>query len=324
MAISFSPATPLRSIYQQPSHKPNPPKSLLSLQDSNYGGPSCARFISTPGDVFGWRSASNYVKLQVGATKFAAKLLVVKQSSHERTGVLRCATIEEIEAEKSLIEKNVKEKMEKTIDTVRSNFNSIRTGRSTPSMLDKVEVEYYGTPVSLKSIAQISTPDASSILVQPYDKSSLKIIEKALVSSDLGLTPNNDGEVIRLSLPQLTSERRKYILHVGTRALAYAAQTSVITSFALCIEDSTYSWENLADSNYGGPSCARFISTPGDVFGWRSASNYVKLQVGATKFAAKLLVVKQSSHERTGVLRCATIEEIEAEKSLIEKNVVSG
>ncbi|KAK3018344.1 hypothetical protein RJ639_004756 [Escallonia herrerae] len=129
-------------------------------------------------------------------------------------GILRCATIEEIEAEKSLIEKSVKEKMEKTIDTVRSNFNSIRTGRSNPAMLDKIEVEYYGTPVSLKSIAQISTPDSSSLLVQPYDKSSLKAIEKAIVSSDLGLTPNNDGEVIRLSLPQLTSDRRKELSKV--------------------------------------------------------------------------------------------------------------
>ncbi|XLU31233.1 hypothetical protein S245_067299, partial [Arachis hypogaea] len=70
-------------------------------------------------------------------------------------------------------------------------------------------VEYYGSPVSLKSIAQISTPDASSLMVQPYDKSSLKAIEKAIVSSDVGMTPNNDGEVIRLTLPQLTSERRK-------------------------------------------------------------------------------------------------------------------
>lgn len=122
---------------------------------------------------------------------------------------MRNATIEEIEAEKSLIEDDAKGRMEKTIDTMRANFNSVRTGRANPSMLDKIEVEYYGTPVSLKSIAQISTPDASSLLVQPYDKSSLKAIEKAIVSSDLGLTPNNDGEVIRMSIPQLTSERRK-------------------------------------------------------------------------------------------------------------------
>lgn len=122
---------------------------------------------------------------------------------------MTCATTEEIEAEKSMIEKDVKERMEKTIETVRSKFNSIRTGRTNPAMLDKVQVEYYGSPVSLKSIAQISTPESSSLLIQPYDKSSLKAIEKAIVNSDLSMTPNNDGEVIRLSLPQLTSERRK-------------------------------------------------------------------------------------------------------------------
>nr|GMD23643.1 Ribosome recycling factor [Ipomoea batatas]GMD25060.1 Ribosome recycling factor [Ipomoea batatas]GMD27916.1 Ribosome recycling factor [Ipomoea batatas] len=104
--------------------------------------------------------------------------------------------------------------MEKTIENVKSNFNSIRTGRANPAILDKVEVEYYGTPVSLKSIAQISTPDASSLLVQPYDKSSLKAIEKAIVNSDLGMSPNSDGEVIRLALPQLTAERRKELSKV--------------------------------------------------------------------------------------------------------------
>nr|CAD1840495.1 unnamed protein product [Ananas comosus var. bracteatus] len=127
-------------------------------------------------------------------------------------GFLRCATIEEIEAEKSLIERDVKERMEKTIETVRGSFNAVRTGRANPAMLDRIEVEYYGSPVSLKSIAQISTPDGSSLLVQPYD--NLKAIEKAIVNSDIGLTPNNDGEVIRLSIPQLTSERRKELSKV--------------------------------------------------------------------------------------------------------------
>lgn len=134
--------------------------------------------------------------------------------SKYRRGVIRAATIEEIEAEKALIEKDVRARMEKTIDTVRSSFNSIRTGRANPAMLDKIEVEYYGSPVGLKSIAQISTPDASSLLIQPYDKSSLKLIEKAIVNSNLGMTPNNDGDVIRLTLPQLTSERRKELSKV--------------------------------------------------------------------------------------------------------------
>ncbi|CAG7866292.1 unnamed protein product [Brassica rapa] len=104
--------------------------------------------------------------------------------------------------------------MEKTIETLRTSFNAIRTGRANVAMLDKIEVEYYGSPVSLKSIAQISTPDGTSLLLQPYDKSSLKAIEKAILSSDLGMTPNNDGDVIRLSLPPLTSERRKELTKV--------------------------------------------------------------------------------------------------------------
>lgn len=130
---------------------------------------------------------------------------------------MRAATIEEIEAEKASIENDVKSRMERTLDNVRTNFSSIRTGRATPSMLDKIEVEYYGSPVSLKTIAQISTPDASSLLVSPYDKSSLKAIEKAIVNSDVGMTPNNDGEVIRLSIPQLTSDRRKELTKIVSK-----------------------------------------------------------------------------------------------------------
>lgn len=162
-----------------------------------------------------WRSSANYARLQdFGLRISGCKSVNSRRLLQKRLGVVRCATVEEIEAEKSMIEKDVKQRMEKTIETVRSNFNSIRTGRANPAMLDKVEVDYYGSPVSLKSIAQISTPDASSLLVQPYDKSSLKSIEKAIVSSNLGLTPNNDGEVIRLSLPPLTSDRRKELSKV--------------------------------------------------------------------------------------------------------------
>ncbi|XP_057539998.1 ribosome-recycling factor, chloroplastic-like isoform X1 [Amaranthus tricolor] len=160
-----------------------------------------------------WRSSANYARMDCGVKKLSGKYVVVRQFPN-RAGTFRCATIEEIEAEKSMIEKDTKQRMEKTIETVRSNFNSIRTSRANPSMLDRIEVEYYGTPVSLKSIAQISTPDASSILISPFDKSSLKSIEKAIVTSQLGLTPSNDGDVIRLSLPPLTSERRKELSKV--------------------------------------------------------------------------------------------------------------
>ncbi|KAK0581550.1 hypothetical protein LWI29_015050 [Acer saccharum] len=198
--MHFSSTRPLRSIFHP---KLNPPKSLLFVSDSCHR--SAAKCRPSSVNVCKWSSAANYVRL----VKFSGKPVVVKQLVHKRAGVARCATIEEIEAEKSAIEKDVKARMEKTIENVRNNFNSVRTGRANPAMLDKIQIEYYGTPVGLKSIAQISTPDASSLLVQPYDKSSLKAIEKAIVSSDLGLTPNNDGEVIRLSVPQLTSDRRK-------------------------------------------------------------------------------------------------------------------
>ncbi|KAI9181174.1 hypothetical protein LWI28_012143 [Acer negundo] len=200
MATQFSSTRPLRSIFHP---KLNPPKSLLFVSDSCHR--SAAKCRPSSVNVCKWSSAANYVRL----VKFSGKPVVVKQLVQKRAGVARCATIEEIEAEKSAIEEDVKARMEKTIENVRNNFNSVRTGRANPAMLDKIQIEYYGTPVGLKSIAQISTPDASSLLVQPYDKSSLKAIEKAIVSSDLGLTPNNDGEVIRLFVPQLTSDRRK-------------------------------------------------------------------------------------------------------------------
>lgn len=168
---------------------------------------------STRVSVHSWSPAASYVRLRSGVVGFSGKPVVVRQLLQRRRGVVS-ATMEEIEADKSLIEKDAKGRMEKTLETVRTSFNSVRTGRANPAMLDKIEVEYYGSPVSLKSIAQISTPDASSLLIQPYDKSSLKAIEKAIVASDLGMTPNNDGEVIRLTLPQLTSERKKEMLKV--------------------------------------------------------------------------------------------------------------
>ncbi|WP_414527970.1 ribosome recycling factor [Nodularia chucula] len=99
--------------------------------------------------------------------------------------------------------------MQKTVEATQRAFNTIRTGRANASLLDKVLVDYYGSPTSLKSLANISTPDASTILIQPYDKGSLNLVEKAISLSDIGLTPSNDGSVIRLNIPPLTSDRRK-------------------------------------------------------------------------------------------------------------------
>ncbi len=105
--------------------------------------------------------------------------------------------------------------MQKAIESTQRNFNTIRTGRANASLLDRVMVEYYGTPTSLKSLANINTPDASTITIQPYDKGSLNLIEKAIQMSDIGLTPNNDGQLIRLNIPPLTSERRKELVKMA-------------------------------------------------------------------------------------------------------------
>ena len=109
------------------------------------------------------------------------------------------------------------ETMQKTVEATQRSFNTIRTGRANASLLDKVQVEYYGTPTSLKSLANITTPDSSTILIQPYDKGSLNIIEKAISLSDVGLTPSNDGVVIRLNITPLTSDRRKEFVKLAAK-----------------------------------------------------------------------------------------------------------
>ncbi len=104
---------------------------------------------------------------------------------------------------------SAEDRMKKAVANLLTQFQTIRTGRANPGLLDRVEVEYYGTPTPLKSLANISTPDGRSLVIQPYDKGSLKDIEQAIHKSQLGLTPNNDGSVIRLNIPALTEERRK-------------------------------------------------------------------------------------------------------------------
>ncbi len=103
----------------------------------------------------------------------------------------------------------VESQMQKTIEATQKSFNSVRTGRANASVLDRIMVEYYGSPTSLKALATINTPDSSTIMIQPFDRGSLGLIEKAISQSDVGLTPNNDGQVIRLNVPPLTADRRK-------------------------------------------------------------------------------------------------------------------
>ena len=107
--------------------------------------------------------------------------------------------------------------MRKSVDAALRNFNTIRTGRANPSLLDKISVEYYGAETSLKSLATISTPDSTTIQIQPFDRGSLALIEKAIAMSDLGLTCNNDGKVIRINIPPLTEDRRKELCKVAAK-----------------------------------------------------------------------------------------------------------
>lgn len=100
-------------------------------------------------------------------------------------------------------------KMGKSVDVVKTNFASVRAGRANAGVLDRITVEYYGTPTPLSQVAAISSPDPRSLMIQPWDASLLKGIEKAIQVSDLGINPQNDGRVIRLLFPQLTEERRK-------------------------------------------------------------------------------------------------------------------
>ena len=100
------------------------------------------------------------------------------------------------------------EKMQKTIEVVKSNFAAVRAGRANAGVLDRITVEYYGAPTPLNQVANIGSPDPRTLTVQPYDMSLLKAVEKAIQTSDLGINPQNDGRVIRLAFPQLTEERR--------------------------------------------------------------------------------------------------------------------
>lgn len=101
------------------------------------------------------------------------------------------------------------EKMKKTVEVVTSDFASVRAGRATPAVLDKITIDYYGTATPLQQVATISSPDPRTLMIQPWDTSLVKAIEKAILISDLGINPQNDGKGIRLNFPQLTEERRR-------------------------------------------------------------------------------------------------------------------
>jgi ribosome recycling factor len=121
---------------------------------------------------------------------------------------------------------DARERMTKSVESTRHEFGSVRTGRATPALLDRIAVDYYGASTPLRQLATIGAPEARLLSIQPYDKGSIKAIEKAILESDVGLTPNNDGNLIRLAIPELTEERRKQLVKV-VRGIAEEGRVAI-------------------------------------------------------------------------------------------------
>ena len=121
---------------------------------------------------------------------------------------------------------DTREHMNKSVEATRAKFGSVRTGRASSALLDRIMVDYYGAMTPLKQLATVSAPEARLLTVQPYDKSSVKAIERAILESDIGLTPNNDGQIIRLQVPELTEERRKQLVKV-VRGIAEEGKVAI-------------------------------------------------------------------------------------------------
>ncbi len=124
------------------------------------------------------------------------------------------------------VKSNAEERMDKAIQSLKKELTSLRAGRATPALLDRIQVDYYGTATPLNQVGSITTPDPRTLLIQPWDKSSLGDIEKAIMKSDLGLTPTSDGNVIRLSIPALTEERRTELVKL-TRKYGEEAKVAI-------------------------------------------------------------------------------------------------
>ncbi len=123
----------------------------------------------------------------------------------------------------------IEERMNKTISALKENFAEVRAGRANPAILNKIKVDYYGVPTPISQVAGISVPEARLIVIQPWDMNVLKEIEKAILASDIGITPNNDGKVIRLSFPELNEERRKELVK-DIRKTAEESKVSIRSS----------------------------------------------------------------------------------------------
>jgi ribosome recycling factor len=131
---------------------------------------------------------------------------------------------------------HARERMGRSIEAIRNELATVRTGRASPHLLDRVNVDYYGTPTPLKQLANVSATEARLLTITPYDKSAIKQMEKAIMESDLGLTPSNDGNVIRLSIPELTEERRKELAKV-VRGIAEEGRVAVRNIRRDCMHD---------------------------------------------------------------------------------------
>jgi ribosome recycling factor len=118
------------------------------------------------------------------------------------------------------------QRMDKSVEATHEHFNSVRTGRASAALLDRIQIDYYGTPTPLKNLATISTPEPRMLTIQPFDPSAIKQIEKAVLESDLGLTPSSDGKLVRLPIPQLTEERRKELVKL-VRQMAEEGRVAV-------------------------------------------------------------------------------------------------
>jgi ribosome recycling factor len=132
--------------------------------------------------------------------------------------------------------KDARERMAKSVEATRHEFATVRTGRASPHLLDRLDIDYYGTRTPLRQLSSIAAPEGRLLTVTPYDKSAIKAIEKAIMESDLGLTPNSDGQMIRLQIPELTEERRRELVKV-VHGLAEEGRVAVRNIRRDCMHD---------------------------------------------------------------------------------------
>uniref|UniRef100_A0A7S4EWH4 Ribosome recycling factor domain-containing protein n=1 Tax=Chrysotila carterae TaxID=13221 RepID=A0A7S4EWH4_CHRCT len=151
------------------------------------------------------------------AAALPSRMLCLRRKAAVQSAGRRAAVVLQEDLNTKTVIKDAEKKLKKSLASVTEQLSTIRVGRATSDMLDRVQVEYYGAPTPLNQLASVTTPSASQLVVDAYDKSCLGDIERALMESDLGMTPNNDGNVIRLNVPSLTAERRKELAKTASK-----------------------------------------------------------------------------------------------------------